>query len=258
MKRLTTLVLTLAALAGRAQAAPQEVIDSLCRTNLMAGVHKLGRDTLKQLGKCHSQRLNGQLPASTDCNLEVNAPWADLRESNEDSLRLRAYKRCTVPPAASPDEMGFSSCPAPCDYYTPSIQNYFDATECLICQTFRITESLSGVVFGTPSLPAGDEEPCWARLTRVVRHYIGVVLKAQRSCKMEQEQADIGPEVDCRTYDPKGRVATAVELVHAGVAYCSDADVAALDSCSDTQAALAPCLIDEINAGTFALFDTIY
>src|SRR6188474_1300736 len=83
MKRFTKLLslLSLLFLPARAPAVPpQQVIDAQCRSHLFAGASKLGKDTIKQLGKCHSQRLNGQLPASTDCNQESNAPWAHLRQ----------------------------------------------------------------------------------------------------------------------------------------------------------------------------------
>lgn len=237
---------------------PQEVIDQLCRSHLFAGASKLGRDTIKQLGKCHSQRLNAQLPSSTDCNLESSAPWAELRARDAESLHIRARKRCDVPPASSPATLGFTACPAPCDAEVPSITTYADVADCLECQTYRIAENLSTAVFGTPTLPAGTEEPCWARLTRAVRHYIGVVLKTQRACQSAQDKGKLPSSVDCRTYDPRGRVAVAVELIASGVSYCSDADLVALDSCAETVAGEQACLEDEINAATSALFDAVY
>jgi hypothetical protein len=251
--------LYLLVLPARAPAKPpQEVIDELCRSHLFAGAVKLGRDTIKQLGKCHSQRLNGQLPASTDCNQESSAPWAELRQRDAVSLHIRARKRCDVPPASSPAALGFASCPAPCNVQVPAITTYADVADCLECQTYRIAENLSTAVFGTPTLPAGDEEPCWARLTRVVRHYIGVVFKAQRACQLSQDKGDLPPSVDCRTYDPHGRVAVAVDLIASGVAYCSEADLVALDSCAETVNGEITCLEDAINAATSALFDAVY
>jgi hypothetical protein len=237
---------------------PQEVIDELCLSHLFAGASKLGRDTVKQLGKCHSQRLNGQLPAATDCNQESSAPWADLRQRNAISLHIRARKRCDVPPASSPASLGFTACPAPCDAEVPAIATYADVAGCLVCQTYRIAENLSTAVFGTPTLPAGTEEPCWARLTRAVRHYIGVVLRAQRTCQTAKDKGKLPPATDCRTYDPHGRVAVAVELIASGVAYCTDSDLAALDSCGETVTEEQMCLEDEINAATSALFDAVY
>jgi hypothetical protein len=237
---------------------PQAVVDSLCRSHLFAGATKLGRDTVKQLGKCHSQRLNGQLPPELDCNQEPNAPWADLRDSDAESLRVRARKRCTVPPASSPASLGFTACPAPCDLTVPSINTYADVAECLVCQTHRISEDLSAVVFGTPTLPAGEEEPCWARLTRGVRHYYGLVLKVQRACQLHQDKGKLPPEIDCRTYDPRGQVTRAAELVGKAVSYCTDADLIALDSCAETVGEEHDCLVDEMNAAAAAMFEAVY
>jgi hypothetical protein len=261
MRRCALLLPSLACLAFPLAAAgtpPQEVIDTLCRSHLFAGAAKLGRDTVKQLGKCHSQRLNGQLPAPTDCNQETNAPWADLRARDAESLRVRARKRCTVPPASSPASLGFTSCPAPCDALVPSIGTYGDVAECLICRTYRISETLSATVFGTPTLPAGEEEPCWARLTRGVRHYYGLVMKVQRACQLAQDKDQLPPEIDCRTYDPRGRIARAAELVGKAVSYCSDTDLVALDSCAETVGDEHACLLDEMNAAAAAMFEAVY
>lgn len=262
MKRFTPLplLLLLLVLPARAPAiAPQQVIDAQCRSHLFAGASKLGKDTIKQLGKCHSQRLNGQLPASIDCNQESNAPWANLRQRDADSLHVRARKRCVFYwPASPPATLGFVSCPAPCDAQVPTITTYADVADCIECRTYRIAENLSTAVFGTPTLPAGDEEPCWARLTRVVRHYIGAVLKAQRACQLKKDKGGLPPSVDCRTYDPTGRVAKAADLIASGVGYCSDADLVALDSCGETGTEEQQCMRDEINAATQALFEAVY
>jgi len=251
-------VIALGLSAPAAANPPQEVIDALCRSHLFAGTIKLGRDTIKQLGKCHSQRLNETLAADTDCNVESNAPWGELRARDAESLRIRARKRCDVPPALAPAVLGFDSCPVPCDADVPAISTYADVADCLVCQTYRAAEILSTQVFGTPTLPAGAEEPCWARLTRVVRHYVGVVLKGQRACALARDKGKLPIETDCRTYDPRGRVAKAVALVGKGVSYCSDQDLEVLDSCGDNRTDEETCLVGAIDAATFSLFDAVY
>jgi hypothetical protein len=252
------LSLSVLALPRGARAAPQEVVDSLCLSHLFAGASKLGRDTVKQLGKCHSQRLNGNLPAATDCNDETNAPWAELRARDADSLRLRTYKRCHVAAASPPATMGFASCPAPCDTSLPNISSYADVAECVICQIYATAEELAANVYGTPALPTGTQEACFSRLTRVIRHYIGARLKAQRSCRLSQDKGRLPPAVDCRTYDGTGIVGRAAALIAPGVAKCSDADLQGLDSCGSTVGDEVTCLPLEIDAATIEFFEAVY
>lgn len=248
--------LALLLLAGPAAAGrPQESIDSLCLSHLLAGASKLGRDTVKQLGKCHSQRLNGHLPAGTDCNSESNAPWADLRARDADSLRIRARKRCHVASASPPAAMGFGSCPAPCE---AAITTYADVAECLICQVHAIAETLAASVYGTPEVPAGSEKACFSRLTRVIRHYLGARLKGQRSCQTLKDSGRLHPSVHCTDHDPTGIVTRARALIPAGVAACSDVDLQALDSCGRTVADEATCLQHEIDAAAGRLFEAVY
>lgn len=243
---------------GAGAQPPQAVVDHLCLSHVFAGASKLGRDTVKQLGKCHSQRLNGKLPAATDCNDESNAPWAGLRARDADSLRLRTYKRCHVSNASPPATLGFASCPAPCDTAVPIISTYADVAECVICQVHASAEQLAVSVYGTPTLPTGTQEACFSRLTRVIRHYIGARLKAQRSCQLSQDKGRLPPEVDCRTYDHTGIVGRSTALIAPGVAKCSDADLQGLDSCGSTVGEEAACLPLEIDAATVEFFEAVY
>jgi hypothetical protein len=246
------------ALPSGAEARPQHVIDYLCLSHLFAGASKLGKDSIKQLGKCHSQRLNGNLPPETDCNDETNAPWAKLRARDAFSLRRRAYRRCHVPMASPPATMGFTSCPAPCDTTVPAISSYEDVANCITCQVLASSEVLAAQVYGTPPLPAGPQEACFSRLTRVIRHYIGARLKALRNCRLLQAKGRLAPEVDCSTFDGTGIVARALSLVSPGVEMCTDVDLQSLDSCGHSVEDEIGCLPPALDGGAVEIFETVY
>ena len=95
--------------------------DTACRSDLAAGVVKLARDTIDQLGSCHERRLRGHVGPATDCNDTANVP-APLRLSRDaNSLARRADRRCDAPPASSPATLGFPFCVVPCDAEVPAV-----------------------------------------------------------------------------------------------------------------------------------------
>lgn len=235
---------------------PLPSADARCRSNLYAGVSKLARGTVSRLGKCHSQRLRGQLPPATDCNDPANAVGPTHLERYADSIRDRAASRCegVASPAAA---LGWVSCPAPCDSIV--LSSYADVAECMICFTRSTIGSLAGEVFGTPAAPsATGERRCQDRIARAQQTYLAKRLGVQRKCQQDQDNGELNPMIDCETADPDNRVALALGRLQRALARCDDAQLSALDSCGATVPAVQACVPAASDAAAGDLFDLGY
>lgn len=215
--------------------------DAMCRSHLFAATGKLARDTIVELNKCHAQRMAGRLPASTECNSAATAPNRLLLLRDEGNLRTRVRKRCAQPADVSPPAaLGFTTCPAPCAAI--AVSSYADVAECLICRTRAETSRLVADVFGSPPTAAGNERICQRRIGRATKVYVAAQLNLQRRCHLAQDLGRLNSAVDCRTYDPDGKLVRARQRLDEAIAACGDETLNKLDSCGPTVAEEQQCM----------------
>jgi len=254
------LVLLPATFAG-AQVIPENGIDALCRKNLHKTLLRLANTSAQQMSLCHVQRMRGDIPAAVDCNDSANRPATVRIGREEANLVRRTAMACNgerLVAASPPTALGYAECPVPCDMIAID-DAYPRVADCLLCLNNAHAEQMATVISGTPSLPIDDAtRRCQERIGRGAFKYLGVRMKVQHNCQTKKERSLRPLDFDCSADDPQGRIARARSLVDRAVANCSDAMLATLDSCAETTAEVAACVVDAAEATADAMFDAVF
>lgn len=136
----------------------------------------------------------GHLPVAIDCN--DPATWAansfssGLKRIENGRNRIRrALRRCAG--ASPPPDIGFSSCPAPCE--GTAITNYDSVAECLRCLTEDCICTMIDTGFHVPPAPLrGKTRRCQVSVGRAQRSFFRWRNKLQTECQFHQDHNDAG------------------------------------------------------------------
>lgn len=231
--------------------------DTLCRTELYAGVARFARDAMSQIAKCHQQRMAMRLPPSTDCN-DLESLSSSLLERDRQRLAQRAIRRCEAPAdASSPAALGFTACPGACASEVPSINNYADVAACLSCITEDEISVFADEIFGQPPVPTGPERKCFNKIARSARALIAGSMREQRLCQRRADEFNPIPYV-CRGHIFANRVNRIRSDFLAALFACGDVQIAALDSCGSTAFQVYNCVSSALVTTVSQLFTAVY
>lgn len=244
-----------------AQTIPTTTVDALCRKDLHKTLGRLAREGVKEMNKCHTKRMRGIYEESRDCNVPENSPSPNKVQREEGKLRRRASHSCAGDrrlPASPPSQLGYTSCPAPCDGIAIN-DDYANVAECIICLNRALTIQLVTDTAGTPTLPLPDgAKRCQDRVGNLVKKYLSKRITDQEQCMTARELGLLDASTDCRSADLLGRVAKARNNLIANIDRCGDAALAALDGCADNVADERVCAVAAVESTVDTLFDLIY
>ncbi len=264
LRHLVAMIVTVAVLALAEDASAQSIVptrnDALCRSDLYGLLGTLTKTSVAQLASCHKRRNVAKVPPSTDCRLLGHAPSPAKITRSRAKLDERAQKSCVERPGVqAPSGLGFDSCPAPCDGI-PIAEDYVGGVAaCLACVASNQVESLLASTLGNPSQPLSPAaRSCHAKVGAGVSAYLATRLGLQRSCQLDQDLGRVAPSVDCRSHDPAGKMARARAALFSAVAGCTDADIAAIDTCAANVAAAQLCLATAVESTCDALFAAVF
>lgn len=264
LRRSAMMIATVAVLVLADAASAQIIVptrnDALCRSDLYGLLGTLTKTSVAELASCHKRRNVAKLPPTTDCRLLANAPSPAKISRSRDKLDERAQKSCVERPGVqAPSGLGFDSCPAPCAGI-PIAEDYVGGVAaCLACVASNQVEDLLASTLGHPSQPlSAAARSCHARIGAGVSAYLATRLGLQRSCQLDQDLGRIAPSVDCRTYDPAGKMARARAALFSAVAGCTDGDIAAIDTCAANVVGAQLCLAAAVESTCDALFAAVF
>lgn len=226
--------------------------DAVCRSRIGKGVRRLADVILAEAVKCHSGRMHGFPPPSTDCSDPAQLP--PLRLSNAEAVLARLVASgCD---GGVPADNGYQLCPAPCDGIAIGA-DYAGVVACLDCVTRSETSAALDSAYGDPPAPA-DASPssCQTAIGRALRLYVGKRMREQQKCRWNEDRMPTGAM--CKTADVHGAVARALARAQALIATCSANAFGALQSCGGDVAAEQACVALDAALHADALFDAVY
>jgi hypothetical protein len=245
------------ATAANAQALSSA--DARCRNFIESKVRVLAGTVLLETMRCHDKRLRGLINAGIDCSdpSDPGFPAASTTLINSAASRLSASiePQCAAP-ASSPAGNGYATCPSPCNASVPAITSYSDVAACMVCLAKSRVHDAVATVFGASPPVQGSATAAWrcqyvdVGLPMMV--YAKVRMQQQQSCQYREDLGRIAA-TDCVTADLYGVVATATQRLNSLIARCTEADLAALTTCSSTIPGEQTC----VKAATDALVDAL-
>ncbi len=246
--------LIVSAVSVPALAADREAADKgQCRLSFARSLRAFSVSLAFRSGICHRDRLRGKLSADIDCN----DPWSWTEASyprgagrlDRDLRRFAAESAHCTPTIDTTEEVGYTSCPAPCEALP--VTTFPELGDCLVCIARDATPTYLNAIVGTPPV-SGDRDArrCEIAVGHNVSRYLHKRKKLQNGCEFLTEIAKNGfVGVDCvdigapghpyerRINRLRGRVVDQVRRK------CAKADLAAtLDLCDDDVTAAGECV----------------
>ncbi len=243
-------VVLVTAFVGEAQALSPD--DVRCRSRMAKAVRKLGVTFVKQSLRCHKARMQGAVPAGTDCNLVAQMPGVDKVVRAAEKVESAAIKHCAG--ASAPAVLGYASCPAPCA--SIAITDYVSVARCLVCAAQSGGERLLTDTLGSPPAPNVLAGKCQTNIAKAFLKYADKRMKEQHGCQLREDLAPSGAE--CLTADPKGNIAAARAQSDAKVAKCDSASLVLLDSCSLSVPGEQGCVATAAETASDDLFAALF
>lgn len=207
-----------------------------CRAAIAKGLLKLGDTILKDRLTCHRRRNDGLLPATTDCNSAVSAPFS--AKVGQALVKFSAASsRCAQ--TAQPADYGYVACPPPCE--SIPIGDYPDLSTCMSCVTQAAVDGALAVAYGIPPVrPARDAADCQKTIGKALHKAATARFAALWKCQSTADAAGSG--VDCRGSDPRGRISKSVGKLQKTLLGCSALELQHLDSCAESPLELQDCV----------------
>src|SRR5262245_12805753 len=228
--------------------------DANCRKALGAGVKGVMGVVLKEQTKCFKSVMAGTLPG-VNCN-DVHDPAfpgaLKVTAAGNKASKLAA-KGCIA--AQSPQINGYVFCPSPCGSIT--ISGYSDVAACLVCVAEAEASTAENTAYTTPPpAPLTDVATCQTRVGQAMQKYSSKKAKVQQACQYSEDVTPLG--ANCRIADPKLQVAKALLKLKTSIANCSDAELAALNSCGNNVSAEQSCIQGAADLMLDDLFTDVY
>lgn len=252
------IAIALPASSGTFSSPMREIFDKAqCRMSYARSVRALSVSLSLRVSICHRDRLRGKLPVSLECN----DPWGWLPATYpkgydgvvHDLDRYAAESRLCTPTVTMPTQVGYLSCPAPCEAIT--IGTFVDWGNCLECVNRPLAQRVWESALGSP--PVSGERfaaGCQSIVGRGILRYAHKLMKLQASCEFLVEISKppfVGQQ--CTDLHAPGhpyalRVARFRErLMNAIQRRCSKADLPILlDTCGVDGDAEALCVVTAV------------
>lgn len=264
------MMIALFSLGGGFPTQNREIYDKgQCRLSYGRSIRVISVALSLRVQSCHRERLRGNVPATVDCS----DPWSwqaggyavghaglvhDLRRYDAES------KECTAT-VNTPDQVGYLTCPAPCDAIP--ITNFAAFGDCLECHNQPVAVNAWKTALGFP--PVSGDGPainCQAAIGRSVVRYVGKRMKLQTGCEFKHEVSKDGYEnLTCIDIGaPAHPLATRINRFRARLIdlisrRCAGVDAGALlDTCGSDGASIGLCVVTAVEQWTATVHTPTY
>ncbi len=246
-----------------------------CRKALANGTRALALKVIIEQVKCHQKRLLGTDPAyppSLDCNTITSLPVKAQNSILAKELKLTtlAQKKCDAVPDLLPaSQFGYTVCLAsslpamfPC-HTIPITANYSSVAACLACEAKADATSATIATYGAlPNPPVQSGKTlaysCQDGIGKSYKGYFAARTTLDQACEYKVDLGTLNG-VNCLAYDPKLKIDKQQNKANDRIALaCNDATLAALTSCSSTEAGELACFDQVANGFTDSTFFNIY
>lgn len=257
-------------LAAPALAADRVAADKgQCRLSFARSLRALSVSLAFRAGLCHRDRLQQKIDAGVDCNdpwswTPANYAYGAGRVAH-DLSRFAAESEFCTPTITTTAEVGYTSCPAPCDALP--VTSFPELGACLACIARDATPAFLGAIVGTPPV-SGDRDArrCLIAVGHNVSRYLHKRKKLQNGCEFLTEiEKDGFVGVDCVDIGAPGHpYSLRINRLRARVVdqvrrKCDGVDLAAsLDLCADDAAAAGACVAGLVDAWAAAIHPSAF
>lgn len=257
MNRLVCLLLAAAVSTGfgAAEALAQPTSrDAVCRHKIAQATRIYSSYRVERALYCHKLRIQGKIPAAIDCN--DPATWAGhgfargvFLHGKDRALHPGKVNTCR-PDAPTLADLGFTSCPAPCDALP--VSTFDELSACMLCVADSCIQPALAAAYGTTPLPATYKaRKCVERAGRHLKLYYHMRGFVQHLCQVKKERGYpnwVGVP-DCLSVEdpahPFHRFLNSYRTRKNRVLNnrCAEVDVAAqTDTCGSDPASLVACV----------------
>ena len=221
--------------AGAATAA-FDVDEQKCRDTIAKQGIKLATVATKTFASCHKRRVAGSVSSMTNCNLVAEADTKEKIAKLSQKLVDKAVDKCA---GFTPADLLYVSCPSSCNAEVPSISDFTDVTDCVVCIAQLGAEQLSINGQGLPSLSLDQaESKCHSGIGKNQNKHFKTLLKERRKCQKTAEKAGAMDTASCASADPKGKIAKArIKGEEKNTSACTGVNLFSLDSCGESSVA---------------------
>jgi hypothetical protein len=241
-------------LGGGFPSETREIYDKAqCRLSYGRSVRVISVSLTLRVEICHRERLRGKVPAGVDCS----DPWSwasagygvGAHGLDHDLGRYQAEAVNPTPTLDTPDQLGYLSCPAPCDAI--AIQTFADFGDCLLCHNQPAAVAAWETVLGFPPV-TGDQkaELCQSAIGRGMFRYTHKLFKLQTGCEFKREVSKDGfQNFECIDIDAPGHPLHKrmsrfrARIVDRISRRCPAATVALLDTCGSDGPSVGECTV---------------
>jgi hypothetical protein len=254
-RRTPELVAVCAAFALVVVAAPasaQTAAQTKCRDAIAKGLAKYTKTYFRVIAECHEARSSGQIALGVDCN-DADAADLDGRLARVAASFRAAVggekNKCLDSNALLASQ--YPECPAPAETAddggaTDGIDDFAEVGECLLALTNETMEPGLDDGVGLPdSTLDAAVSMCQQTLAGGLGKLVDTILKERRKCQRTIDRQGDGPDYDCGSADPKGKIGRGRVRLNAEIdAGCdlSQAELETLDACGDTTTELRQCV----------------
>lgn len=240
-----------------------------CRMSYGRSVRVLSVSVSLRVVLCHRERLRGNVPPSVDCSDPWSWESAGYAEGayglTHDLYRYDLESENCTATVDTPDQVGYLSCPAPCDAI--AIANFSDVGDCFVCLDQPNAVTAWQTMLGTPPV-TGDKkaEACQSAIGRAIVRYAHKRMKLQAGCEFKREVSKDGYEnFDCvdigaPTHPLGNRISRfRARMVDMLTRRCGTPNVASLlDTCGADGAAIGECVAQGIELWADTVHPPIY
>ena len=250
---------TIAVSPAAAQFSKEEL---KCRGTIVKSGTKLAKTIAKVTTGCHKSRAVGKIPSGTDCNTLATADTKDKASKAADKFRdaVGGVKDKCV--GILPADLGYGTCPAPCDAAVPTITTFSDVSDCVICLQETLVVDMTAASQGTPTPTLSKiDAKCHATIGKNQAKLVATIIKERTKCQGTAEKQGVSSgTAGCSLSDLNGKIDTARTKATAAISStCAQADLIAVDSCETADVGLLPtCVTDDADMKGEELFQSYY
>lgn len=262
----TTALLSL----GAFPTANREIYDKAqCRMSYARSVRVLSTALSLRVQACHRERLRGNLPVGLDCNDPWSWQAAGYTEGHEglehDLYRYGLESKTCTATVDTPDQVGYLSCPAPCDAIT--VDSFAAFGSCLECLNHPQSVDAWETALGTPPVSGnGPANECQGAIGRAIVRYVTKRMKLQAGCEFKHEVSKDGYQnFECTDIGASGHpLATRINrfrarMIDSIARRCSFAEVGTLlDTCGSDGQSIGTCTVTAVEQWCAAMHGPTY
>lgn len=242
-----------------------------CRDRVARESVRYASLVLRKVEDCHQGQLRGKLPASHECADPSQWDGTEFagaaRSLDVQAARLVRAIAASCTPSSPDDDIGFTTCPAPCG---AEIDGVGDVGDCSLCLARHCATSVMASIYGASQGGSGTRSVtrCYRRIGGAARKYFHKRQQLILECETNRREGREGFDgVDCAglsgaSHPYRATVDRLLERLVRSLQACTTRDAvdlgADMDSCGTDVASEAACVAASVDTCLNGMLGSVY